>query len=165
MKFASENAAEFGAGWGYGHILLEWPLAPGDNIRGAWWRGGGTTVAPRTTFTRSGNLLHQRIGIFGLCPHRHTHGQHSPGAGYSVGLTHLKAGKSHTTPHTPPCISHVSLFGQRIFRSGRNVLLCLFGAFKYEIYSSHSGLMFGNGQQITLQAFTMATGELSRPGP
>jgi len=64
MKFASENAAEFGAGWGYGDILLEWPLAPGDNIRGAWWRGGGTTVAPRTTFTRSGNLLHQRIGIF-----------------------------------------------------------------------------------------------------
>lgn len=38
-------------------------------------------------------------------------------------------------------------------------------AFEYEIYSSHSGLMFGNGQQITLQAFTMATGELSRPGP
>lgn len=26
------------------------------------------------------------------------------------------------------------------------------GPFKYEIYSSHSGLMFGNGQQITLKA-------------
>lgn len=38
-----------------------------------WRVEGGVEKAPRTTFTPAGNLLHQRIGIFGLCVHKHTH--------------------------------------------------------------------------------------------